>query len=84
MKPSSRDHRLGLASPLNYAAIQSGHMESSSRRERGLDASHHAPGPREGRGETFFLDILFHRMSEIGIFHQMRADSRNLALSQEK
>jgi len=66
MKPSSRDHQLGLASPLNYTAIQSGYVESSSKRERGLDVSHHAPGPHEGRGENFFLDILFHRMRRKG------------------
>src|SRR5215469_16777599 len=72
MKPSSWDHQLGLASLLNYAAIQSGHVASSSKRERGLDASHHAPGPREGRGDTFFLDILFHRVSVTEILRQLR------------
>src|SRR5215472_12202074 len=63
MKPSSRD-QLGLASPLNYAAIQSGKTKTPLRRRRsgqGLDPSHTAFG--EGRGENFFLDILFHRMS---------------------
>jgi len=70
MKPSSRDPQLELASPLNYTAIQSGNVESSSKRERGLDVSHHAPGSREGRGENFFLDILFHRVSEIAISRQ--------------
>jgi len=65
MKPSSRDHQLELASPRNYAAVQSGNVESSSKRERGLDVSHHAPGSREGRGRNFFLDILFYRVSVI-------------------
>jgi len=29
---------------------------------------------REGTGETFFLDILFHRMSEIGMLQQLTTD----------
>src|SRR5215471_9298684 len=62
MKPSSRDYQLGLASPLNYAAIQSGNIKNPSKKEAGLDVSHHALVSREGRGENFFLDILFHRM----------------------
>ena len=64
MKPSSRDRQLGLASPLNYAAIQSGKTKTPLRRRRsgqGLDASL----PR-GEGEEFLLDILSHRMSVIG------------------
>jgi len=36
----------------------------------GLDVSHQRPHLSEGRGNTFFLDILFHRMSVIAIFHQ--------------
>ena len=68
MKPSSRDHQLGLASPLNYAAIQSGKIKSPSKKEAGLDVSHHALVSREGRGKNFFLDILFYRISVIGIF----------------
>jgi hypothetical protein len=31
----------------------------------GLDVSHHTHVSPEGRGKYFFLDILFHRMSEI-------------------
>jgi len=72
MKQSSRDHQLGLASPLNYAAIQSGkiNIKSPSKKEAGLDVSH-ALVPAEGRGENFFLDIPFHRMSVIEIFQQL-------------
>jgi hypothetical protein len=33
MKPSSRDQQLGLASPLNYAAIQSGKTKTPLRSE---------------------------------------------------
>ena len=73
MKPSSRDHQLGLASPLNYAAIQSGKIKSSSKKEAGLDVSHHALVSREGMGENSFLDIPFHRMSVIAIFRQFEA-----------
>jgi len=59
MKPSSRD-QLGLASPLNYTAIQSDKTKTLLRRRRtglGLDASHTAF--REGRGENFFLTSSF-------------------------
>jgi hypothetical protein len=66
MKPVSWDKQLGLASPLKCAAIQSGKIKSPSNKEAGLDVSHHALVSREGRGENFFLDILFHKMSEIG------------------
>ena len=52
MKPSSRDHQLGLASPLNYLANQSGNIKSPSKKEAGLDVSHQALVSREGRGET--------------------------------
>ena len=62
MKPSSRDQQLGLASPLNYAANQSGNInfKGPSKKEAGLDVSHQALVSREGRGEYFFLDIPFH------------------------
>jgi hypothetical protein len=61
MKLSSRDQQLGLASPLNYAAIQSGKTKTPLRRRRsgqGLDASHTASS-REGRGENFLLTSSF-------------------------
>jgi len=61
MKPSSRDYQLGLASPLHYAANQSGNVniKSPSKKEAGLDISHHALVSREGRGENFFLTSPF-------------------------
>jgi len=68
MKPSSRDHQLGLASPLNYVTNQSGNIKSPSKKEAGLDVSHQALVSREGRGENFFLDIPFHRMSVMAIY----------------
>jgi hypothetical protein len=67
MKPSGRDHQLGLASPLNYAANQNGNIKSPSKKEAGLDVSHRALVSREGRGENFFIDIPFHRMSATGM-----------------
>jgi hypothetical protein len=70
MKPSSRDYQLGLASPLNYAAIQSGNIKSPSKKETGLDVGHHALVSRKGRGENFVLDILSHRMSVIAMLRQ--------------
>jgi len=60
MKPIGRDHQLGMASPLNYAADKSGKIKSPSKKEAGLDVSHQPWFP--ARGENFFLDILFHRM----------------------
>jgi hypothetical protein len=72
MKPSPRDYPLGLASPLECAAIQSRNIKSPSKKEAGLDVSHHALVSREGKGENFSLDILFHRMSEMAIFRQLR------------
>jgi hypothetical protein len=70
MKPVSWDKQLGLASPLEIAASQSGKIKSPSYKEAGLDVSHHALVSREGRGENVFLDIPFHRMSEMGILQQ--------------
>src|ERR1017187_8152382 len=69
MKPSSWDKQLGLASPRESAASQSGQTNNPSKNEVGLDVSHHTPHLSEGRGESFFLDILFHRMSVIAMFH---------------
>jgi hypothetical protein len=59
MKPSGRDHQLGLASPLNYAAIQSGKIKSPSKKEAGLDVSHHALVPARGGERIFFLTSSF-------------------------
>jgi hypothetical protein len=70
MKPVSWDKQLGLASPLKCAAIQSGKIKSPSNKEAGLDVSHHALVSREGRGENFFLDILFHKMSEMATLRE--------------
>jgi hypothetical protein len=59
MKLSSRVELLGLASPLNYAAIQSRKTKTPLRRrrsEQGLDASHIA---FRGKGENFFLTSSF-------------------------
>ena len=79
MKPSSRDYPLGLASPLNYAAIQSGNIKNPSNKEAGLDVSHHTLVSREGRRENFFLDILFNRMSEMWAAAQGRVFSTSVA-----
>ena len=64
MKPLGQGDQLGLASPLKYAAIQSGKTKSPASKEAGLDASYQPRVPR-GDGEEFFLDILFNRMSAI-------------------
>src|ERR1700747_2655781 len=81
MKPSSRDSQLGLASPLNYAANKSGKIKikSPSKKEAGAGCKAPALASREGTGETFFLDILFHRMSEIAILRQLRDNTADCA-----
>ncbi len=59
MKPSRWDMQLGSASPLEYAAIQSGQTNNPSMDkdeagdEVGLDASHHTRIFRRG-GENLF------------------------------
>ena len=67
MKPLGQGDQLGLASPLKYAAIQSGKTKSPSSKEAGLDASYQPRVPSRGDGEELFLDILFNRMSEMAI-----------------
>jgi len=68
MKPSNRDHQLELASPLKLRGDPKRLRGKLLARERGLDVSHHAPGSHEGRGENFFLDILFYRVSVMTVF----------------
>jgi hypothetical protein len=64
MKPLPGNQQLGLASPQQYAAIQSGeNQKNPPRRGRGwMQASSKSP---EGKGKDLFLDILFYRMSEM-------------------
>jgi len=71
MEPLSGDHPLGLASPLNYAAIQSAKTNTPSTKEDRAWMPVTAQGLLERSGEVFFLDILFHRMSEIACFQQL-------------
>jgi len=66
----SWDQQLGLASPLPYAANQSGKTKIPSKNETGLDASRHTRVSAEGAEKNFLLDILFHRMSAMAIFRQ--------------
>src|ERR1035437_7825752 len=72
MKPSSWDKQLGLASPLECAASQSGQTNNPSKECGGAGCKSPYPHLPEGRGEAFFLDILFHRMSDIEILRQQR------------
>ena len=74
MKSSSRDQHLGLASPLNYAAIQSGktNQNPSKKEEKRAGAGckpHRLP---RGEGREFSLDILFHRMSEMEMLSHLK------------
>jgi hypothetical protein len=64
MKPFPANQQLGLASPLQYAAIQSGKNQKPLHEGDGAGCKATSRSP-EGRGEKFFLDILFYRMSEI-------------------
>jgi hypothetical protein len=59
MKPSSWDKQLGLASPLESAAIQSGQTNNPSKNEVGLDASHHTRIFLRGGENLFFLTSSF-------------------------
>jgi len=70
MKPSTWGQQ-GLASPLNFAAIQSGKTKSPSKKEAGLDASHRTHLSLEGRRKNFCLDILSHRMSGIASYRRI-------------
>jgi hypothetical protein len=67
MKRSSRDKQLGWALPLESATSQSGQTNHPRENER---AGCKSPNPHlsEERGEVFFLDILFHRMSATATF----------------
>ena len=58
MKPLSWDKQLGLASPLESAASQSGQTNNPSEHEVGLDASHHTRVFSRG-GRSFFLTSSF-------------------------
>jgi hypothetical protein len=72
MKLSSGDQQLGLALSLQRATSQSGRTNHPSENERAGCKSPH-PHLSEGPGEVFFLHILFHRMSVIGMLRQLRA-----------
>ena len=58
MKLLSWDQQLGLASPLPYAANQSGKTKTPSKNETGLDASRHTQVSAEGAEKNSLLDIL--------------------------
>ena len=59
MKPLGRDHPLGMASPLNYAANNGGKIKGPSNKEAGLDVSHQPCFPTRGGERTFSLTSPF-------------------------
>jgi len=59
MKPISEQYHLGLPSPLNYAAMQSGETINPSGKETGLDVSHQQQVSPRGEEEVFFLTSSF-------------------------
>src|SRR5271154_7361869 len=67
---TSQDKQLGTALPLQSATSQSAQTNHPRENERAGCKSPH-PHLSEGQGEVFFLDILFHRMSEIAILRQL-------------
>src|SRR5258708_9644675 len=71
MKPSSWDKQLGSPLPLKSAASQSDQTNNPSkdevRNEVGAGCKSPRPHLSEGLGESFFLDILFHRMSALSM-----------------
>ena len=82
MKPSSWDKQLGLVSPRERAASQSDQTDQTNtpsknkvRNEVGLDVSHHARISQRGGEMPFFLDVLFHRMSEMAMLRQLSSVS---------
>jgi hypothetical protein len=64
MKPLPWDKQLGLASPLQYAAIQSRKTKAPLTKRQGW-MQVPTLASLEGREKNFFLDILSHRMSVI-------------------
>src|SRR5713226_2986546 len=80
MKPSSWDKQRGLALPLERAAGQSNQTNNLSENVVGLDVSHHTHVFR-GAGRSFFLDILFHRMSDSRCWRQLSFCSRRKSSS---
>jgi hypothetical protein len=61
MKPSSWDKQLGLASPLECSASQSGQTNNPSKNEVGLDVSHHTRIFPRGEEKLFSLTSSFIR-----------------------
>jgi len=59
MKPSSWDKQLGLASPLECAASQSGQTNNPSKSVVGLDVSHHTRIFPRGGEKLFSLTSSF-------------------------
>jgi len=59
MKPSSWDKQLGLAWPLERAAGQSNQTNNPSKKETGLDVSHHTRIFSRGGEKLFFLTSFF-------------------------
>ena len=70
MKPLPGNQQLGLASLLQYAAIQSDKNQKPLHEGDGAGCKATSRSP-EGRGEKFFLDILFYRMSEIAFYEKV-------------
>ena len=59
MKPSSWDKQLGLTVPLQFAAGQSSQTNNPSKKETGLDATHHTRISPRGEEKFFFLTSSF-------------------------
>ena len=85
MKPLSWDKRLGLASPLKCAAIQSGQTKNPSKDknavedEVGLDASHHTRIFLRGGENRFFLTSSLEELGQQLLSNQQPGFAKFLA-----
>jgi len=78
--PLDETIKSGSATGAGIAAELRGEQERQNQNQKPLSEGGRAGckspalASREGTGETFFLDILFHRMSEIGMLQQLTTD----------
>ena len=70
MKPLSWDNKTGVGIAAAICGEPKRPTHHPCENERAGCKSPH-PHLSEGRGEVFFLDILFYRMSVMAMFHQL-------------
>ena len=70
LKPTLRLRSFGS----RMASSATASCNNPSKNEVGLDVSHHTRVFPRGGEKLFFLDILFHRMSDMAILQQLTPD----------